>query len=253
MLQKNIKNSFFAKVRKSNWPDYINIEIENKIIKVQIRPRAANKYYRLSIGAGAKPILSVPQFSNIKGAKQFLAKQKIWLSARLKEHPKPIPFIDGEIIPLRGIEHKIIGVNNLRGIIKIIIKDNKPALLVPGGKDFMAKRLENWLKKQAKIDIARQVKIHCNNLNVTAKSISIRSQSSRWGSCSSSGRLNFNWRLIMAPVFVLDYVAAHEVAHLLEMNHSKAFWDNVKKTLPNMQKGKIWLKENGQKLMAYNI
>ena len=82
------------------------------------------------------------------------------------------------------------------------------------------------------------------------KAVKMREQRSRWGSCSSSGNINYNWRLIMAPPFVLDYVAAHEVAHLVEMNHSAAFWATVKRTLPDMERGRAWLKAHGRKLMA---
>ncbi|MBI4046492.1 MAG: M48 family metallopeptidase, partial [Devosia nanyangense] len=88
---------------------------------------------------------------------------------------------------------------------------------------------------------------------VKVVSISMRSQSTRWGSCSSSGRLNFNWRLVLAPDYVLDYVAAHEVAHLVEMNHSPAFWATVKRTLPDMARGRAWLKAHGRELMAYGV
>ena len=92
--------------------------------------------------------------------------------------------------------------------------------------------------------------MHAARLGVTVKSIRMRSQSTRWGSCSSSGTINYNWRLIMAPPFVLDYVAAHEVAHLVEMNHSAAFWATVKRTLPDMERGRAWLKAHGRALMA---
>jgi len=88
---------------------------------------------------------------------------------------------------------------------------------------------------------------------VTVKAISMRSQSTRWGSCSSTGKLNFNWRLILAPPYVLDYVAAHEVAHLVQMNHSTAFWRTVEKALPTMARGRDWLKEHGRELMVYGI
>lgn len=81
----------------------------------------------------------------------------------------------------------------------------------------------------------------------------MRSQTTRWGSCSSNGKLNFNWRLILAPPFVLDYVAAHEIAHLVEMNHSQAFWDVVMRTLPTMEAGREWLRVNGRQLMVYGI
>jgi predicted metal-dependent hydrolase len=88
---------------------------------------------------------------------------------------------------------------------------------------------------------------------VVVKSVSMRSQSTRWGSCSSTGSLNYNWRLILAPPHVLDYVAAHEVAHLVHMNHSVHFWAAVQRALPDMERGKAWLKAHGKVLMGYGL
>ena len=89
------------------------------------------------------------------------------------------------------------------------------------------------------------------SLDEAAKTITVRDQSGRWGSCSSAGKLSFNWRLVLAPPFVLDYVAAHEVAHRIEMNHSPAFWATVARTLPDMAAARAWLKTNGGALMGY--
>ena len=80
------------------------------------------------------------------------------------------------------------------------------------------------------------------------RNITIREQKTRWGSCSSEKNLNFNWKLILAPPEVLDYVVVHELCHLKEMNHSKAFWDEVGKVMPEYETYKLWLKENGWKL-----
>lgn len=117
----------------------------------------------------------------------------------------------------------------------------------------MARRLTDWLKKQALSDLKQRSAFHADRLGVTFGAISIRAQSTRWGSCSSEGNLSYNWRLILAPSFVLDYVAAHEVAHICEMNHSQAFWDRVAQTLPDMERGKSWLKSNGNQLMGYGV
>ena len=87
--------------------------------------------------------------------------------------------------------------------------------------------------------------------SVEVRQVRLRSQSSRWGSCSSTGNINYNWRLILAPPHVLDYVAAHEVAHLVEMNHSPAFWATVERALPDMDRGRAWLKAHGRDLMAW--
>ena len=96
--------------------------------------------------------------------------------------------------------------------------------------------------------IPDKVKYYAEIMGVTYGRITIRNQKTRWGSCSSEKNLNFNWKLILAPPEVLDYVVVHELCHLKEMNHSKAFWDEVGKVMPNYETHKLWLKENGWKL-----
>jgi predicted metal-dependent hydrolase len=132
-------------------------------------------------------------------------------------------------------------------------EDEVPTLLVPGEAQHQARRLIDWFKSEAQRDIEARVSVHAGTLGVKVRSVSMRSQATRWGSCSSSGNLNFNWRLVLAPPFVLDYVAAHEVAHLREMNHSQAFWDRVAEALPDMGRGRAWLKAHGRQLMAYGV
>ncbi len=88
-------------------------------------------------------------------------------------------------------------------------------------------------------------------LGATLKGVSIRDQSSRWGSCSTTGVLSYSWRLILAPPFVLEYLAAHEAAHLVEMNHSRAFWRQVERICPDFRRAKSWLDKNGADLHRY--
>src|SRR5690606_39060472 len=126
-------------------------------------------------------------------------------------------------------------------------------LLVPGAPEHRARRLTDWLKAEAERDLYARVRVHARMLGVTVTALRLRAQATRWGSCSSNGSLNFNWRLILAPPFVLDYVAAHEVAHLVEMNHSRAFWDTVESTCPDMARGRAWLKAHGRQIMVYGL
>ena len=111
----------------------------------------------------------------------------------------------------------------------------------------------DWLKKQALKDLQAAVTVHSKALGVTPGPVTVKDTTSRWGSCSSSGALAFSWRLILAPPFVLDYLAAHEVAHLVEMNHSARFWRVVGKVCGHVERAKTWLDTHGNDLHRYGI
>ncbi|VAW23887.1 Zinc metalloprotease [hydrothermal vent metagenome] len=239
--------------KRQKIPEETLLEVDGSEVLVQICLSKRSKRYRLSIPHSGVPLLSMPQNGRWPEAEKFLQKQRAWLGARLKRTPAPVPFVDGAKIVLRGDPAQIMATGKLRGQVEISNGENMPILSVPGGPKHMARRLTDWLKIQALGEFEARTKFHAARLNVTPKSVKTRTQSSRWGSCSSSGRLNYNWRLILAPPFVLDYVVAHEVAHLSEMNHSPAFWARVKQTLPEMERGRAWLKDNGNQLMAYGL
>ncbi|UJQ93451.1 M48 family metallopeptidase [Mariluticola halotolerans] len=238
---------------KNKWPESTHAEIDGQQVTIAVKVRQNAKSYRLTIAAGGKPVLSVPPHGHWREAAGFLNRNQAWLEARLKRTPDGVSFRDGAVIPLRGVDHLIVAAERVRGTVEVIAEDERTVLLVPGGPAHMARRLTDWLKAEALRDIEECVGLHARQLGVRPTGISMRGQSTRWGSCSSAGRLNFNWRLILAPPFVLDYVAAHEVAHMVEMNHSQAFWDTVERTLPDMNRGRAWLKAHGRQLMAYGV
>lgn len=238
--------------RTTNWPDHFALNIDGEHVAIAVKPNARSRSYRLTIGRTGQPSLSVPLRGRINEVEAFLEKQRHWLAARLARAPKPKPFIEGAIVPLRGHDTRIVGTSQLRGTVSVIEGD-EPRFLVPGGPEHMARRLTDWLKAEALKDLKDRTGFHAGRLEVKPAAITLRSQSSRWGSCSTSKRLNYNWRLILAPPFVLDYVAAHEVAHLREMNHSASFWALVEQTLPDMARGQAWLKAHGADLMTYGV
>lgn len=125
-----------------------------------------------------------------------------------------------------------------------------PLILVPGPRDAFSDKVRGFLRASARIDFAERVAVHSETLKVKARSIAIKDMRSRWGSCSSEGRLNFTWRLVCAPPFALDYVAAHEVAHIKEMNHSSRFWKQVERCYPDWREARTWLHERGSALHA---
>lgn len=242
-------NLFFRS--KPKIPASTLIEIDGVPVTVTVRVNARAKSYRLSIPYSTGPLLTLPPHGKWAEAEAFLARHRHWLAARIQRAPIAASFADGGIVPLRGMDHVIVGTGKLRGRVDITAIDGMPTLLVPGAPEHAARRLTDWFKDEAHADLAVQTAIHADRLGVVVKTIKMRSQASRWGSCSSSGNINYNWRLVLAPPFVLDYVAAHEVAHLVEMNHSAAFWATVTRTLPDMDRGRAWLKAHGRQLMAH--
>lgn len=235
--------------KRRTLPESTGIELDGVLVTVAVRTHARARNYRLSISRSGEPVLTLPPNGRWSEAEAFLGRQRHWLAARLKRTPKPVAFAAGATVPLRGTPHTIEGTDKIRG--QVVVQQGR--LLVPGGPEHMARRLSDWLKTEARTDLAGRTQFHANRLGVEPKSIKLKSQSTRWGSCSSAGHLNYNWRLIMAPPFVLDYVAAHEVAHMREMNHSPAFWARVSETLPDMDRGKAWLKAHGAELMVYGL
>lgn len=238
---------------QNKWPESAAAQIDGRLVAVEVRVSARARNYRLSIPHHGAPVLTVPRHGRWSEAEAFLNRQTPWLAARLKRVAKPVSFRAGAKVPLRGVDHRIVATDSIRGRVEVALTDEAPVLMVPGEAAHRARRLVDWLKTEAQRDLERRVAVHARRLGVTVKSVAMRSQSTRWGSCSSTGRLNFNWRLVLAPPYVLDYVAAHEVAHLLEMNHSQAFWDTVERTLPTMERGRAWLKAHGRQLMVYGL
>lgn len=242
-------NLFFR--TKPKIPASTIIAVDGVPVTVTVRVNARARSYRLSIPHSGGPLLSLPPHGKWSEAEAFLIRHHNWLAARLHRAPQAASFSDGGVVPLRGVDHTIIGTGRVRGRVEVAEQDGAPVLLVPGDVAHQARRLTDWLKDEAQADLVARSAWHAERLGVTVKSVKMRSQSSRWGSCSSSGNINYNWRLVLAPPFVLDYVAAHEVAHLVEMNHSAAFWATVTRTLPDMARGRAWLKTHGRQLMAH--
>lgn len=205
-------------------------------------------------------VLTVPQHASLEEAGNFLARHFDWLQDRLQAIPKPIPFIDNAVIPMRGELHRLSfrPGRQRRGVVWRIEADDGqspdyPSLCVSGAPEHAPRRLRDWLKKQARDDLSDRCTIHAETLNVRPSRITVRDQTSRWGSCSANGALSFSWRLILAPHFVLDYLAAHEVAHLREMNHGPKFWAHVHATCAGTDRAKAWLRKNGAQLHRYGV
>lgn len=193
--------------------------------------------------------LTMPVRSTIAQARAFCQQHLAWMQKHAVTMQDATHFQHDNFIPLRGKMVKLVFLDQSRGQIQHI--DNE--LHVPGGTAHAPRRLVTWLKAEAKKDILLGIEKYQPLLDVKHSKLTIRDTKSRWGSCSSSKALSFSWRLVMAPEDVLDYVVAHELAHILEMNHSANFWAHVAKVCPHMKPSQKWLKTNGGQLHQIRV
>ena len=256
---KNSAGSLDERAAKLSPKPAINCAVEvagvAEPVRVKENPRARRMTLRVS-GTQRAAVLTIPPEADMDDANRFLQKHANWIARKLAELPQAVSFADGQVIPIRGVSHKIVFVGERRNRALVWAEpagseDEQPRICVKGNPDHASRRLYDWLKGEARKDIARACAYHAERLGVSYRKLAIRDQATRWGSCSTSGTLSFSWRLILAPDYVLDYVAAHEVAHLREMNHSPAFWSLVAATLPDMELGRSWLKRHGIDLHRY--
>lgn len=196
----------------------------------------------------------MPPRGTLADAKEFAQRHGAWIAARLGRLPKAAPFHPGTLVPLRGHDHKIVHRAGVRGTVWTEIRDSGERIIcVAGEAEHIDRRVHDFLKREARKDLQKASQHYAEALGVKVTRISIRDQSSRWGSCTSAGSLSFSWRLILSPPYVLDYLAAHEVAHLVEMNHSARFWKVVAKVCPSVERAKTWLDTHGNDLHRYGI
>lgn len=199
-------------------------------------------------------VVRAPKGYDANKIENAVNKKRYWLYQKLN-HPqkysnnsKSREFVSGESFLYLGKMYRLDVVNdNINGIHfanKFIISKNSQ----PSALELFTK----WYRQRAKEIIIPKVKEYAKNLGVEFNRILIKNLKYRWGSCSPKKNLNFNWRLIKAPINVLNYVIVHELAHLIEPNHNENFWNIIKVQIPYYNKAKEWLKKNGE-LLEYNI
>lgn len=231
------------------------LELENLGAPIEVRRHPTARRLTLRVSKTKRAVIvTVPAEYRIDEAGKFLKSNLDWVRERLGNVPEPVPFAHGARIPLRGSQHRVLfmGPRRARGVVEIEhVAGSLPRLCVYGRQEHAPRRLKDWLVEQARSDLDACVRLHGKKLGVKARSITLRDQTSRWGSCTAGGLLSFSWRLILAPSHVLDYVAAHEVAHLIEMNHGPRFWRLVGRSMPRLEEAKRWLRNHGPELHRY--
>jgi predicted metal-dependent hydrolase len=235
-------------------PQFFEVSYQSETYRIQLKRLVSARRYTLRVRTATQDIvLTMPARGSMREARTFGERHLDWIAARVKRLPDAMPFVPGAVLPLRGVPHEIVHKPEQRGAVWREPGDGLAfcRLCVSGNAAHIPRRIKDYLLREAREDFEAAVHRHCANLGIPARRITLRDTTSRWGSCSATGSLNFSWRLIMAPSFVLDYLAAHEVAHLRHLNHSAAFWAVLATLTPSTSKAKNWLKAHGTDLLRY--
>ena len=234
-------------------PNRLPVQLGDRAIEVALRRRDSARRMTLRVSsATGDVVLTLPPNAAVSAARTFLESHTGWIAQRLSRLPDRVTFQPGAMIPLRGTPHRIVHWSRVRGATRVTQDEaGEPVIALCGEESTAAGRVRRYLALEAERDLREAVGRHTAALGVTARRLTLRDTRSRWGSCSSAGALSFSWRLILAPPFVLDYLAAHEVAHLREMNHSHRFWRLVRGLCPRTDEAEAWLNRHGSALHRY--
>lgn len=212
-------------------------------LEVSLRRSARARRYSLRISQlDGRVTLTLPKRAPLDEGLAFLREKEGWIRGHLARHPDAHVVAPCGTVPFRG---RTLAIVPGTGRAPRLTGDG---LAVPGPAAGVPGRVQGFLKAEARTALAEAVDRHAAALGRRYGRLTLRDTRSRWGSCSSRGDLMFSWRLIMAPPQVLDYVAAHEVAHLAEMNHSPAYWAVVARLMPDYAAPRAWLRTNGAAL-----
>lgn len=232
------------------------VEVLGRALPLIIRENRRATRITLRIEPGGKALkMTVPPGLRHHEIDAFLGRHEGWLKERISRMEARVAasLADGGSIPLRGVPHRIEHSGKVRGLTESVVIDGEPVLRVSGMPEHLPRRIADFLKREARRDLEARVAFHAGRIGRPVKSMTLKDTRSRWGSCSHAGALSFSWRIVMAPPEIIDYLAAHECAHLKEMNHGPKFWALCENLCPETPKAKAWLKEHGTFLHAIDF
>ncbi len=225
----------------------LTVQLQGETVPIRLRRNAQARRMVMRVCRESGDIkLTLPKRARQSSAARFIEEHRDWIIAERQKVADNAPVSDGDIVPFEGEERRLAFTGRSPRTVEL----TDEVLEVGGPVDHANRRLLGWLKTAAKDRLSVCSAGHAACLGVAYKRISIGDMRSRWGSCSARGTLRYNWRLVMAPPNILNYVAAHEVAHLQEMNHSPHFWALVASLDPDFSRHRAWLRNEGGKLFA---
>jgi predicted metal-dependent hydrolase len=217
-------------------------------VEITLRRSARARRFSLRVsGLDGRVTLTLPERGNLGEALAFARGREDWIRQVLAKQEVPVDVTHGAVLPYEGREMTVTAT------ALSACRAAEDALLAPADPALVALRVKTFLKAAARRRLLAASEQHAGRLGRGIGRITLRDPRSRWGSCSARGDLMYSWRLVMAPPEVLDYVAAHEVAHLAQMNHSPAFWAVVAELCPDYRAHRGWLRREGATLHRYRF
>jgi predicted metal-dependent hydrolase len=224
--------------------------IQGRRVQYTLKRSTRARYARLEVSPERGLIVTIPVFQNIDHVRQLLEEKERWIIEKLAKYSSANSdtkqLQNGDNITYLGCP---LTIEVQPGVTENVNFDTgNGTVRVTAGRDGLRSTLERWYRIEARKKIEQKVENQSRLMGLSYQRITIKSQKTLWGSCSRKRNLNFNWRLIMAPEPVIDYVVIHELAHIKVMNHSKRFWQTVEKYYPDWPKYRTWLREHSLEL-----
>ena len=203
--------------------------------------------------------VTVPQNLSDKRIEELVRNRTVWIRQKLKIqtetiHPKSKEYVNGETFAYLGRNYRMKCVTGSTGGVKL----KNGCLNVPTESDTTGSHYESsvkvalkeWYRSRALDKLNEKTQRYSSIIGVRPKSVDVKEYKSRWGSCSSTGDVSYNWRIIIAPHHIVDYIVVHELCHLIEHNHSPAYWKHVERVIPSYKSCREWLKINSETLVV---
>lgn len=237
-----------ALLRRANGVRAQTLDLGGRPVPVTVRrsAKARRLILRVAFDTG-DVVVTIPEGTPFEHGLVMARSRADWILERLDRLLPQVAFDDGATVPVLDVPHGIVhDPARPRGV-----RQRDGTLLVGGPSANVAETVHRWLRAEVRRQVTRRAVLKAERLGVTVTGIAVRDTRTRWGSCSARGALSFSWRLILAPEFVLDYVVAHEVAHLCERGHGRAFWRTAESLTDRLDAARAWLSRNGHTLHRY--
>jgi len=242
--------------------DMLKLKMGSTETPYSIRKSFRAKYVNISVGVDGVQVVA-PVSMDDSEIIPLVEKKREWIFSKLESYRHRLvqigaerKFVSGEKLLFMGKDYPLKVIEDEGRFTSVILTNGQffvninRDIPLEKRREAIRRKLEQWYIIQAKEIIHQRLELFNDKIGVEINRVRFKDQKTRWGSCSQKGNLNFNWKLVMAPTYILDYVVVHELCHFIQMNHSKEFWRQVGRQIPDYQERRKWLKENGIKLMV---